>query len=410
MNILVLSQHFAPENFRINEVAEALVGEGEAVTVLTGQPNYPEGAIFENYNVWSCSVQDQPEGYCLARVPLIPRGRGSAFQLIVNYLSFILSASIIGPILLRRRKIDVVFVYATSPVLQAIAGIVFKRLKRAALVIWVQDLWPESLEATGFVRAFWALKLVERLVAGIYGRADLLLVQSNAFIAPVSRLAGNVPVVYHPNPGPAMLAERAAPANEVRLPAGFNIAFAGNLGTVQALDTIVGAAEILRDDNVRFVIVGSGSRGDWLAREVERRELQNVLLLGRFPPYCMPGIFAQSSALLVTLARNPVLARTIPSKLQTYFAAGKPLIASLDGEGAEIVNQAGAGLSCPAEDPKALADAVRVLLSMLPEERNAMGAAAIDYHVRHFEPKGLAAKLVRHFALLCRNEHAQAHS
>ena len=152
--------------------------------------------------------------------------------------------------------------------------------------------------------------------------------------------------------------------------------FAGNLGTVQSLGTILDAAELLADlPDVRFVLVGSGSRDEWLAAEVPRRRLANVQLAGRFPPGAMPGILSQASALLVTLVRDPIMAQTIPSKVQAYLAAGKPILAALDGEGAAVVRDAGAGMACAAEDSRGLADAVRRLRGMSESERVKMGAA-----------------------------------
>lgn len=398
MKLLVLSQHFWPESFRINEVAELLQAEGCEVTVLTGQPNYPEGVVRAGYSATAVGTE-KLSGMTICRVPLVPRGKGSAIRLVANYLSFVVSAGLFGMWHLRGQRFDAVLVYATSPVLQAIPAIWLARLKGARLATWVQDLWPESLSATGYVRHPRLLSAVGKVVRWIYRHNDLLLVQSQAFVRAVTPMAGGTPVVYHPNPGELAF---ASPADSTQIPAltltpGFNVVFAGNLGTVQALGTVLDAADRLRHTapDVRFVIVGSGSRGNWLHEQSKARDLHNVQLPGRFEPAQMPAILAQADVLLVSLARDPLMSLTVPSKLQAYLAAGRPVIASLDGEGAKIVDESGAGLSCPAEDAGALATAVLQLRALPPDARQQMAQQGHAYYAQHFEPRALAAQLKR---------------
>ena len=399
LRVLVVSQHFWPESFRINDVALALQQAGCEVTVLTGQPNYPGGVVFDGYRAMSTGME-RHMGLEVHRVPLVPRARGNALRLVANYLSFICTAALLGAWRLRGRRFDVVFAYGTSPILQAIAAIWLAALKRCAVVTWVQDLWPDSLVATGYVRNPLALAAVARLVRWIYARCDLLLTQSHAFVAPVRALAGKTPVRYHPNPGDATSDEpapEAAAKSVLTLDAGFNVVFAGNLGTAQALDSVLSAAERLLDlPEVCFVLVGSGQRSAWLAEEVESRKLTNVHLVGRFAPGHMPGILAQASALLVSLVNDPTMNLTVPSKVQSYLAAGRPIIAALDGEGARVVLEAGAGLACPAADAPALAATVRRLHALTPDARSAMGAAGQAYYKQHFSLRPLTRVLLQH--------------
>ena len=400
MRVLVLSQYYWPESFRITEVVASLRRMGYHVTVLTGQPNYPQGEVFDGYSAGGCGVQQHKTGYSICRVPLVPRGRGGGLGLVSNYLSFVLSASLLGPWLLRKQHFDLIFVYAPSPIIQAIPAVWLAFIKRAKLVTWVQDLWPESLEATGFVRNRRVLDMVAVLVRWIYRRCDLLLVQSQAFILPVRAMAGETPVQYHPNPGQSAFTQ-AGPLDPpaLLLEPGFNVVFAGNLGTVQALGTVLDAAELLRPHaDVRVVLVGSGSRSEWLHQEVARRMLGNVQLPGRFPPQSMPGILAQASVLLVSLARSPIMSQTVPSKVQAYLAAGKPIVASLDGEGARVLEESGAGVSCPAEDAAALAEAVLRLRAIPHAELQSMGEAGQIYYKQHFDPAVLATRLAQHFS------------
>jgi glycosyltransferase involved in cell wall biosynthesis len=399
LRVLLLTQYFWPESFPINELVPSLRESGCAITVLTGQPNYPGQMVFPGYRAAAVTTQTHAQGYTIYRVPVVPRGRATAIRLAANYASFIVSATLIGPWLLRRQVFDVVFVYAPSPILQAIPAVALKWLKRARLVIWVQDLWPQSLESTGFITNGYALKAVERVVRWIYRRTDLLLGQSRSFVASLREMSGSTVVDYFPNPG-TVGSDSHSPSSipVLRLEPGFNVLFAGNLGTVQALDTILDAAEIVRGDpEIRFVLVGSGSRSDWLKQEVERRGLTNVSLPGRFAAGAMPAILAQASALLVNLKRSRIMSQTIPTKIQAYLAAGRPIIAALDGEGAQVVLEAGAGVAAPAEDARALADAVLRLRALTTDERRLMGESGRRFYERHFDPRILAERLIAAF-------------
>ncbi|MCA0035322.1 glycosyltransferase family 4 protein [Mesorhizobium sp. B263B2A] len=397
--MLVVSQHFWPENFRINEVVDSLRSEGCDVEVLSGQPNYPHGKVFRGYSAFGLRTELHPSGYVIHRVPLAPRRGGGGFWRVWNYFSFVVFGGVLGPYLTRGRRYDVVFVYAISPILQGLVGAVFRQIKGAAHVIWVQDLWPESLEETGFIKNRLALAAVARLTSFIYRRADLLLAQSRGFIGKIRAVAGdNIPIAYHPNPGDRSLGpDDLDESSRLRLPAGFNIVFAGNLGTAQALDTVLDAASLIQDPDIRVVLVGSGSRSGWLAQQIEMRRLSNVVLAGRFPPEAMPSILTQASALLVTLNRSAALSLTIPSKIPSYLSAGRPILACLDGEAAELVQDANAGLAVPAGDPIKLARAIVQLKNMPEEERETMGASGRQYFNAHLAPAPLARALIEHF-------------
>ena len=397
MRVLIVTQYFWPESFRINEIAVSLREQGAEVTVLTGKPNYPDGVVFDGYRAGGTQREDY-FGIPVLRVPMTPRGRGSALGLALNYLSFAASGSVIGPWLLRGRPVDVILVYGISPILQGIAAIAIKLFKRAPAVLWVQDLWPQSLQATGFVHDRRVLKAVEWVVRGIYRFSDMLLVQSQAFAEPVAALSSPGKVRYHPNPGELALdaPRRSLAESPVRYdPTRFNAVFAGNLGNAQAVETIVEAAGLLADDpRVRFVLVGSGSRSDWIRDEAARRGLVNLELPGRFPPDAMPAILDGASVLLVTLTRSEIFRLTVPSKVQAYLAAGKPVLAALDGEGARVIEEAGAGVCVPAQDAPALADAIRRMADMPASELSRMGRAGRAYYDTHFAPAMLARRML----------------
>lgn len=394
MKVLIVSQHFWPESFRINEVAAALVAQGAELTVLTGQPNYPEGRVFSGYRASAWGRERHADGYELVRVPLCPRGPGGARRLVMNYLSFIAAAGLVGPWLLRGRRFDAVFVYATSPILQALPALFIGWLKRAPVVTWVQDLWPASLQITGYVNNPRVLAAVAAVTRFIYRRNDRLLVQSAAFVDEVQAMAGGTPVAVLENPGERDLPLQPLP-EALQLPAGpFNLVFAGNLGTVQSLETVLDAAE-QAGDGLCWWLVGSGARSAWLAEQVQARGLAGrVRLPGRFDAALMPALFARADALLVTLNRAPALARVVPSKIQAYLAAGRPILASLDGEGARVLREADAGWAVPAEDAAQLAAAARRLAQLPKPERERLGANGRRYFEQHYDLDAAARRLL----------------
>lgn len=401
MNVLIWSQYFWPENFRINQLAAALHQSGLHVSVLTGKPNYPEGNFYPGYKFKGLQFEKY-ENIGVFRIPMVSRGHNSSIRLAFNYLSFIMSGYIFTPKALRNQKIDMVFVYAVSPLLQTLPAIFIAKLKRAPLVVWVQDLWPESLFATGFVKNRYILQSVEKLVRYIYRHTDSILISSEAFRGPISRLVKDANKIrYYPNaeePVPVYSESDNACKAALDIEKWFSIVFAGNIGAAQSMETILGAAEKLGSiTNIRFFIVGSGSQKGWLEKEIIKRKLDNVSLTGRLPHSEMPKIFAAASALLVTLRDSPIFTVTVPSKIQAYLAAGKPVIASMNGEGARIIEEAGAGFSCPAEDSNALAEAVLRIYNLSAEKQINLGESGLRYFKAHFNFSPLVAELKNHF-------------
>ncbi len=304
------------------------------------------------------------------------------------------------PWLLRKREVDAILVFAPSPLTQVIPAIPLKWLKKARLAVWVQDLWPESLSATGFIRHPSLLKAVGYVVSLIYACCDTLLVQSRAFVEPVARYARREKIIYCPNSmnvqSPATEVDRILPELAGVLEQHFSIVFAGNLGTAQAVETLLEAAIQLKNDpEIRLVLVGSGSRLAWLQAQKQAHQLDNLLLPGRFPMETMPQIFERADVLLVSLRDEEIFAQTIPSKIQAYLAAGRPIITSLRGEGARVVMEAGAGRACEPEDPGALVALICTMKSLPAAELQAMGKAGKAYFYEHFEMGSQVTRLVQ---------------
>lgn len=394
MRILVVSQYFWPENFRVNDLVAELVRRGHEVTVLTGEPNYPGGVFFPEFKA-APNAYNRYEGADVIRVGLLPRGQGG-LRLVLNYLSFVLSASILGTWRLRGRPFDSIFVFEPSPITVGIPAIILKWTKRAPIAFWVLDLWPQSLEAVGAVRSKFVLSLVDRLVRFIYWQCDAILAQSRSFIDAIGRQTDDESrIVYFPSWAEETPFDASPLAPEVpERPDLFNIVFTGNVGEAQDLGSVLDAADQLRSEPVRWIIVGDGRKSAWLTEEVERRGLRNqVIMPGRFGLDRMPSFFQHADALLVTLRDEPIFALTIPGKVQTYLAAGIPILAMLNGEGARVIADAGAGLSAPAGDSPGLVAAIRSMMAMNEDEKQAMGQRGLACLRRDFDRNTLIEQL-----------------
>jgi colanic acid biosynthesis glycosyl transferase WcaI len=396
MRLLIVSQYFWPENFRINDLVAEMVRRGHEVTVLTGIPNYPEGRVNPEFRADPKRFSEWA-GARIVRVPMFARGRGT-LRLLLNYLSFVVSASMLGLWKLRGQNFDAIFVYQLSPVTSALPAVLMRAIKRAPMAMWVLDLWPDTLSAVGVVRSKSMLAMVGRLVSFIYRRCDLILAQSNSFVSAIKHYADKGQrVEYFPSWAESIFrGATAEPAPEVpAVPNGFNVMFAGNIGDAQDFPSILKAAEILREEHaIRWLIVGDGRAAARVAAEIERRNLtKQMLMLGRFPLERMPAFFRHADALLVTLKDEPIFASTIPGKVQSYLATGIPLVAMLNGEGAKVISESGSGLVCAAGDADGLARSVLALSLMTTEQRNEMGLRARITYLREFDREALMNRL-----------------
>jgi glycosyltransferase involved in cell wall biosynthesis len=396
MRLLIVTQYFWPENFRINDLVTELVDRGHEIIILTGKPNYPDGIIFKEFS-------DNPEKFSIyrnskvIRVPLFPRGKGG-WRLVLNYVSFALNATIIGLWKLRKQSFDAIFSFEPSPITVALPAIAIRHQKKIPFTFWILDLWPETLEALGVVRSKQLLHLVAKLVTFIYQRCDLILAQSYSFIPQIRKYASeSSQIEYYPSwsellPTP----ENVLAAPEVKTDdKKFNVVFAGNIGESQDFPTILAAAEQLKQhQHIRWLIVGDGRKAAWVTNEVDKRKLNDqFILLGRHPLERMPSFFKHADALLVSLKDTPIFSMTIPGKLQTYLATGIPIIAMLNGEGAEIIRTAQAGMICPAGDHQQLATTVLNISTMPLAERQRMGKNGLRLNDTTFNRERLINQL-----------------
>ena len=388
MRILVITQYFWPENFRINDLCSELSERNHEITVLTGYPNYPEGKILSEFknNKHKYSKLNKIKIY---RVPLFPRGN-TKWSLILNYLSFMLTASFIGPIKLMGRDFDLVFVCQLSPATVAVPGVVFSRLKQVPMAMWILDIWPDSLKAVGVLKNKRALLFINSCMNYIYKRCKLIFVQSKSFKEKIERgMIIPTQIIY----SPTWAEKKFEIQNKDEIAKGkcdnksFIVTFAGNIGQAQDMDCIVEAAEILKNQtNIKFHIVGDGRDYQRLKLIVTQRGLTNtVKLFGRRPLDEMPYFFEKSDALLLTLTDEEIFTMTIPGKLQSYLAFGKPIVAAINGEASNIIELSGAGFCVKSSDSNALANTIDEMSKMNKIDLIALGKNGKDYYKKVFD-------------------------
>jgi glycosyltransferase involved in cell wall biosynthesis len=387
LRIFVVSQYFWPENFRVNDLVREWVQRGHKVTVLTGIPNYPAGKTFEVYRDKPSAFAEY-EGAEVVRVPMLPRGTGG-LRLLLNYLSFVIGACSFGLWRLRGKPADVIFVFEPSPVTVGLPAVLMGKIKEAPVVFWALDLWPETLAAIGVIRSPRVLGWVGLMVRFIYNRCTLVLGQSRGFMGSIAQYCDDkAKIRYFPSwAEDVFIDDRVQPAPEVpEMADGFTVVFAGNIGDAQDMPAVLDAAARLKENKaIRWVLAGDGRKSEWLRSEVVQRGLEDrVLLPGRFPLERMPSFYAHADALLVSLKRDPVFSMTIPGKVQSYLMAGIPLLGMLDGEGAAIIRDARAGLTCAAGDSSGLVLAALECASMSSEARQQLGRNGREYAQKEF--------------------------
>lgn len=381
LDILYLSQYFYPEQFLNNHIVRALAQRGHRVDVVCCVPNYPAGRFFDGYSNLK-RKEEEWNGAQVHRVLTIPRGN-SPVQLVLNYLVYPLAASW-RLARLRPQPGAISFVSMPSPLFQAFAGIFAKRLWRIPTVFWVQDIWPDSAIITLHIRNRLTIRFLNALCSWIYRQGDLIMVQSDGFHRKIADFGVDpARIVTLPNAAPELF--RPYTPGEIpqeireQVPADRRtLMFAGNLGESQDFDTIIAAAKLLPDEcDLAIVVIGSGRDEVRIREKVRQSDLQDrFVFLGRHPEDAMPSFFACADALLVSLRDEPIFALTVPSKVQAYLACGKPILASLRGEGAAIVESAQAGLVVPPSNPGELSRAMMQVASMPSTELAMMGARA----------------------------------
>ena len=393
MRILVISQYFFPENFRINDLIFSLHKRGHYVEVLTGKPNYPNGEYFNGYS-WAEPKFEEINGIKVHRSNLLLRKKGGGLRLFFNYLSFVLFASL--RLFKIKGQFDKILIYAPSPITVGVLGVIAAKRFKCKSYLWVHDLWPESVRVAGGISNKFILGLINYMTKIIYRYTDFILVQSPEFKSYIKNQ--NVPdqkLIYYPYYAEDFYKVVNQQEKYIEsFPSGFNLLFAGNIGVAQSFDTIISAFELIKNHNVNLIVLGDGRDKLRVKALVKKKKLKNkIYFLGSFPAEQMSNYFACCDALLISLKKADIFSYTIPGKLQSYLACGKPIIGSLDGIGNTIIKESISGYCSPAEDYVGLSKIIIKLMNDSDEKKISFSENALSYYEKNFKKESLLLKL-----------------
>lgn len=397
--ILVVCQHFWPESFRINDITDYFLEKGYEIDVLCGRPNYPSGKLAEGYTLWNRHIEKYGNA-TVYRSFEIPRGDNSNLRIFLNYISFPVSSLFHVPRLMTK-KYDGILIYQLSPVMMSIAGIIIGKIRRTETTMYVLDLWPENLFSVLDIKKPFLRKIATIISHWYYKRADKLVVLSGAMkeklLQVTHKQEGQIAII-------PQAAEKLYEASvhdktlERRFKDTFNVVFTGNISPAQSFPTMIEAAEIIKEkgfDDIRWIIVGDGMSRKDVEKEVTSRGLDSVFTFeGHKPIYDIPKYTGIADVLVGCLVKSDLLEATIPAKVMSYIASGKPIVLAMDGEVQSLINEnIGCGYAANTEDAHALADNILKIYQTTPAERQIMGDKGKSYHFKHFERNILLKRL-----------------
>lgn len=387
-HILVISQYFYPEQFRINDICEELVKRGYEITVVTGIPNYPEGKYYSGYGLFQKS-REKYRGINIIRIPIISRGN-TTFKLCMNYLSFVVSGFFWS--YFTNLKVDYVYIYEVSPMTQALPGIWYSKHRKIPCYIYVMDLWPENVVMVTGINNKLIVGLINKMVNYIYLNSSEIFVSSKCFAENIKNRNVNVKKIHY---WPQYAEDFYSPYiqfSDIEIPQDtiLNITFAGNIGFAQGLEILPQTAKILKSKNilVRFNIIGDGRFKEILISLVNQMNTNEYFnFIDRKAATDIPKYLKGSDAALICLAKNKVFEMTIPAKTQTYMACGIPILLSGDGEVQDIIKEAQCGFVSSSQNVEMLVDNIIKMNTLTREELKQLGNNGLAYYTKNFNKK-----------------------
>lgn len=399
-HILVTSQCFYPEQFRINDICIEWVKKGYKVTVLTGIPNYPQGKFYKGYGLFK-KRREMYNGMEIIRIPVIPRGN-NVVMLSLNYISFVISGFFWK--VFTKLKTDYVFMFETSPMTQCLVGSWFSKRRKIPCYIYVQDLWPENVEIITGIKSKLIIGPIGKMVDYIYESCNKIFTTSKSFKESVNkRGVPNDKIEYLPQYAEDFYVPiEKSSIDEIPNDDKFNIIFAGNIGQAQGLDILPKAASIIKEKGygqlIRFNIVGNGRYLNKLLAVIDEMDVSDIFnFVPRQPPERIPVFFAATDCAFLSLSDSPLFRMTIPAKLQSYLACGMPIIASVAGESADIINESQAGVCSSPGDYNKLAENMIEYSKKSQIELEKIGENAQKYYKDNFDKNMLLNKLDKYF-------------
>ncbi|WP_415290778.1 glycosyltransferase [Candidatus Pelagibacter sp. Uisw_136] len=354
LKVLIVSQYFWPEQFRINEMVEYLTDQDIEVDVLTGKPNYPDGKIYDNFSLNPKKFSKYKKSN-IYRLPIYPRKNGSKFNLFLNYLSFVLAGILISPSLLKKKKYDAIFTFASSPITVAIVSIYLSKIKNCKSVIWVLDLWPEILLEMKIIKNRVIYYLLDKIVKYIYRKTDIILAQSHSFKKSINNKIKENKSIYFPAWPERLKFKKKIFFKEKKDLNKLNILFSGNIGMAQNFNNLIKVIECLKDNKkIMWHIVGSGKEKDNIIEICKNKNIENIKFYGHQSIDKIHHFHALADILLITLHSGKALSSTIPGKLQTYLNSNKYILGMINGESAKIIKETQAGFVTNADNVNAM--------------------------------------------------------
>lgn len=400
MRLLILSQYFWPENFKVNDIAKYFKSKKNDVVVITGYPNYPDGKIFseflKNRDLFSYYLRKIK----IIRVPVFPRGN-NRFFLFFNYLSFLVSASIYVLYNFKKLKFDAIFCYGTSPITSAIPGILLGKLKKKPVFLWVLDLWPETLVDLKVTKLNILLKLINYIVTFIYNNCTVVFGQSPSIVKQIKKKINNskkTKCIYLPSWYETFFDKKK---EKIKTKQKFNILYAGNIGEAQDYKTIVSCASRLKNfKDINWTIVGKGRMFKIFQKELkDNKILNNFKFLGIKSSIQMPNIYSRADILIITLKSGKALSKTIPGRLQTCLISKRPIVAAATGEVSRIIRNSKSGLACNSGNFKILSKNILKLKNMGMQKRAQYGKNAYNYAKKNFNRNTVLSTLEKNILI-----------
>jgi glycosyltransferase involved in cell wall biosynthesis len=389
MKLCIFTNHFYPEDFKVNDIAFELNKKGLDVTVITAIPDYPKGKFFDGYSLFK-RRKEIVNGVKVIRLPIIPRGKGGAIRLVLNYISYFICACIFTFFHAFKNKYDAVFVHLTSPFFIGIPAVHLKKRQNIPLYFWTLDLWPESLISAAGISHPLVIKPQNKMVSKVYTNCDKILISSKGFEKSICEKGDfKDKIIYFPNWAETVIPSYDFDISQIKPfdnSQNFVLLFAGNLGEAQNLDAIIESAERLKDNKlIKFVFVGDGRKKDHLEILVKKKQLgETVSFLGRYPLQTMPRFMEKASILLFSLKDELCFNLTVPAKVQFYMSQGKPILAMINGDGADLVNEANCGFAVPANDVDSFVEAVNKMCELPTEKLKQLGMNGKKYYEENF--------------------------
>lgn len=398
MNLLVVSQYYYPEQFRINDICKEWAKRGHNVTVVTGIPNYPQGKFYKGYN-WFKNRYEKKDGVNIIRLPIISRGK-STIRLALNYISFVISGFFFARF--TRKKFDKVFIYEVSPITQSYVGIWYAKRKKIECNLYVMDLWPESIQLATGIKNKRVLNLVGKMVDNIYKKCDRIFTSSKSFIKSIEKRGQpSDKLIFWPQYAESFY--KPIPKNECQISEipdddTFKIVFAGNIGQAQGLDILLDVAKQIKQKNmnVKFYIIGDGRAKEALVENVKKENVEDIIkFIEKKPVTEIPKYYAVCDMAFLSLKNDELSNQVLPAKIQSYLACGIPILGCVDGEAKEVIEDSKAGYYME-YDSIQIVETIEKILKLSKTEFNAMKDNAVHFFKDNYEKELLLKKMDRY--------------